>query len=87
MSKNNNSKIFFYLSLCVVGYFCLLLLNAYVIKSDFVLIGVFQEMLTIPLLFFQLVLLALTVIRCFRENNTKEQDRQFYAGVSALQND
>ena len=60
-------KFLFYLSLGVVGYFCLVCLDTYVIKSDFVLIGVFREMLTLPLLLFQLVLLVFSIINCIKE--------------------
>lgn len=60
-------KMFFFVSLCVVGYFCLLCLNAYVVKSDFILIGVFQELLTLPLIFFQLVLLVFSILHCLKD--------------------
>ena len=74
MSKNQpngdvrqpSKKGFFFVSSGVAGYFCLLCLNAYVIKSDFVLIGVFQELFTIPLLLFQWVLLILSIIYCIQ---------------------
>ena len=58
------AKILFFVSLGVVGYFCLLCLNANMIKSDFVLIGVFQELLTLPLLLVQLILFILSIIYC-----------------------
>ena len=61
------SKRLLFVSLAVVGYFCLLSLNAYIIKSDFVLIGVFQELLTLPLLLLQLVLLVLSVMHCIKD--------------------
>lgn len=68
MSEKFIGKKFFFVSLGVVGYICLLYLNEYVIKSNFVLIGVFREMLTIPLLFFvQPVLLILSIIYCIRD--------------------
>jgi hypothetical protein len=68
MVKQSASKGFFFLSLGVVGYFCLLSLNNYVIKSTFVLIGVFQEMLTLPLLFLvQPILLVLSVKYCIKD--------------------
>ena len=61
-------KIFFWVSLGVVGYFCLLFLNAYVVKSDFVLIGIFQEMWTLPLMFLiQPGLLVFSIIHCIKE--------------------
>ena len=66
LEKFTSEKLFF-VSLAVVGYFCLLCLNAYVIKSSFVLIGVFQELLTLPLLLFQLVLLVLSIMHCIND--------------------
>ena len=62
------AKKLLYISLIVVGYFVLLYLNTYVVKSDFVLIGVFQELLTIPLLFIvQPGLLVLSIFHCIRD--------------------
>ena len=60
-------KRFFFVALGVVGYFCLLCLNVFFIKSDFVLIEVFQEVCTLPLLFLQLVLLVLSIVHCIRD--------------------
>jgi hypothetical protein len=45
----------------VTIYFSLLFLNAYVFKSKVVLIGVFQELLTIPMLLLQFVVLFFAV--------------------------
>ena len=61
------SKRLFFVSLAVAGYFCLLCLNAYVVRSDFVLIGVFQELLSLPLLLFQLALLFFSIMHCVKE--------------------
>lgn len=60
-------KNFFFVSLGVVVYFCMLCLNAYVIKSDFIYIGIFQELLTLPLILFQLVLLVLSILHCIKD--------------------
>jgi len=60
-------KVFFFISLGVVTYFCFLLLNSYVLHLKFTAIGVFQELLTLPLLLFQLVLLVFSVINCINE--------------------
>lgn len=60
-------KRFFFVSLGVVGYFCVLCLNAYVVKSDFIFIGIFQEMLTLPLVLLQSVLLVFSVLRCMKD--------------------
>jgi len=57
----------FFVSLGVVGYFCLLCLNACIFKSDSVLIGVFQEMLTLPLLIIQLALFIISIIYCIND--------------------
>ncbi len=65
--KRFAGKRFFFLSLGVVGYFCLLYLNAYVIKSDFVLIEFFQEILTLPLICVQFVLFIFSIIYCIRD--------------------
>ena len=62
------SKRLFLMSLCVIGYFCLLGLNAYIVKSNFILIGVFQELLTLPLLFIQFVLLVFSIIFVIKGN-------------------
>ena len=48
-------------AIIVVVYFTILFFNAYVFKSDVVLIGVFQEMLTMPMLVLQFVVLFLAV--------------------------
>ena len=50
--KNNtkNEKYMFLWSVISLVYFTLLFLNSYIIKSDFVLIWVFQELLTLPFL-------------------------------------
>jgi len=61
------AKILFFVSLGVIGYFCLLCLNTYIIKSDFVLIGVFQELLTLPLLLVQLALFILSIIHSIND--------------------
>lgn len=60
-------KKFFFVSLVVVGYFCVLCLNAYIIKSDFIFIGIFQEALTLPLMLFQLILLILSILHCIKD--------------------
>lgn len=60
-------KKFFFVSLGVVGYFCVLCLNTYIIKSHFIFIGIFQELLTLPLILFQLVLLVLSILHCIKD--------------------
>lgn len=61
MFDKANAKIFFFISCGLTLYFSFLFFNFYVLKSDFVLIGVFQELLTIPLLLAQLFLLGVTL--------------------------
>lgn len=70
ITKIISEKKLFWISFAVVGYFCLLYLNAYFIKSDLVLIGWFQELLTIPFILFQFILLILSILY-----NTKDKFR------------
>ena len=58
---------FFFVSLGVIAYFCFLLLNAYIIHSRFVLIGFIQEILTLPLLLFQLILFVFSLTYCIKD--------------------
>lgn len=60
-------KKFFFVCLGIVGYFCLLFLNTYVFKSDFVLIGIVQEAATLPLILFQLALFVLSILFCIKD--------------------
>jgi len=58
------------INLIIVAYFILLwLINFY--EIDFVLIGVFRELLTIPFLFGQLVLLVLSSIQLLKNQNNR----------------
>ena len=59
--KLKNSKLIFLLSLVVSIYFLFLYLNAYILRWDFVLIGVFQELLTIPVMLGELILLFFSI--------------------------
>lgn len=70
ITKIISEKKLFWISFAVVGYFCLLYLNAYFIKSDLVFIGWFQELLTIPFILFQFILLILSILY-----NTKDKFR------------
>ena len=56
-----NDKTLFYTSILISCYFILLLLNAYVIKSENVVVGFLQELFTIALLILQLVLLFVSI--------------------------
>ena len=44
----DNPKVVFWLSLATLIYFSFLFLNAYLLHLSFVMIGVVQEMVTIP---------------------------------------
>ncbi|HTO16343.1 MAG TPA: hypothetical protein VLZ83_11260 [Edaphocola sp.] len=67
MYEKISNKNLFYFSLGIAGYFLLLFVNAYIIKSDFILIGVFQELLTIPMLIIQLFLLFISIKHCIKD--------------------
>ncbi|HCY30879.1 MAG TPA: hypothetical protein DHV06_04870 [Bacteroides thetaiotaomicron] len=67
ITKVISEKKLFWISFAVVGYFCLLYLNAYFVKSDLVFIGWFQELLTIPFTFFQFILLIISILFCFKD--------------------
>jgi hypothetical protein len=56
----NNKKLFI-LSIITVAFFSMLFLNGYVLESKHVLIGVIQEMITIPMLFFLVFLLYFSI--------------------------
>jgi hypothetical protein len=75
--QKNNSKTFFYLACAATVYFGFLLLNAYVTRFTSVLIGIFQELLTIPFIMLQLILLLMTF------NNWRKESFQLH-GYSFL---
>lgn len=56
------SKILFYISVLSSIYFLLLVLNRYVFKCEFVLIGVVQELITIPIMFAQFIICIASLI-------------------------
>lgn len=61
------NKTLFILSLTIFIYFLALFLNAYVIKFENILLGMFQETLTIPMLIFQVVLLVIAFKRSVKD--------------------
>lgn len=67
ITKIISEKKLFWISIAVVGYFCLLYLNACFIKSDLVFIGWFQELLTIPIILFQFILLLISILYCIKD--------------------
>ncbi len=73
-----NNKRLFILSLIALGYFTLLFLNGYVIKSDFIIIGVIQEITTIPMLLFVLFLFYFSIKFC-SENKFSLRKSSFWS--------
>jgi hypothetical protein len=67
MQKLINSKNLFYFSFAIAGYFLLLYINGYIIKSEHILIGFFQNLLTIPMLIIQLLALFVSIKFCIKE--------------------
>jgi len=61
-------------------FLLLIYLNYAVIKSDFVLIGVFQEMLTIPCMLIQPVLLIMSI----RSIYLGPAGNAYYPAISAI---
>ena len=66
------NKTIFFVSVAIVLYLLFLYLNAHVLKLNYVLIGVLQELLTIPVVFLQAALLILTIIKITRNGLLKE---------------
>lgn len=67
ITKIISEKKLFWISFAIVGYFCLLYLNAHFAKSDLVLIGWVQELLTIPFILFQFILLIIAIMYCIKD--------------------
>lgn len=61
------NKTLFILSLSIFVYFTFLFLNSYVLKWENTIFGVFQELLTIPMLIFQVVLLVIAFKRSVKD--------------------
>ena len=66
MNSNFTDKIIFYISIITSTFLLLIYLNSTVFKIDFVLIGVFQELLTIPSILVQPIILFLSLRRFIR---------------------
>lgn len=64
--------VLFHISWLSALYFILLCLNTYVIKSDFVLIGVVQELITIPIILGQFVIAVVSAISWVKEDFGKK---------------
>ena len=65
MKPTFDAKPLFWVSLAVVFYFGFVYLNHSYFKIDFVLLGVFQEMMLFPLMVLQLVLLFFSLQNLF----------------------
>lgn len=55
-------------AIIITMFFTFLFLNTYVFKSKVVLIGVFQELLTIPMLLLEVVIFFLSVKKIVKNN-------------------
>jgi hypothetical protein len=67
MFKEINNKILFYSSCLLAAYFGFLILDAFVLRLTFVLVGVFREILTIPALILLPIMLVIVIIRMRKE--------------------
>jgi len=56
------NKLVFLLSILISFFFFFLFLNSYLFNLDFIIIGVFQELLTIPFMIGELLLLICSII-------------------------
>ncbi len=78
MSEIICNKNLFYFRLLTAGYFILLCVNAYIIKSECILIGIIQELLTIPMLLIQIFLFILSIKYCIK-NKFRIKEYTFWA--------
>ena len=83
--KLTNRKLF-YASVFISCYFILLTLNQYFVRLKYVIIGVVQELLTIPLLILQLVLLFIAIKRWATEDSFSVIKLPFWAALVLLIN-
>ncbi|MEZ0486907.1 hypothetical protein [Fibrella aquatica] len=65
------NKTLFFASVAVVCYLLLLYFNAHILKFDYVLIGVLQELLTIPVMILLVVLLVIATTRIVRKDQLR----------------
>ncbi len=85
MLKKISDKNVFYISLVVVIYFIFLYVNSYIVKAEYVLIGVLQESLTIPMLIIQFILLIIVINRCI-SNKFDVKTYTFFAFIMLIVN-
>ncbi len=82
-TKPQSNKFVFYASIATATFLLLLYLNTTYFKLDFVLIGVVQEMLTLPAMFAQPVLMLMAG-RAFDLNGYKIKSYSFFAILISL---
>lgn len=75
-----SGKTTFTLSLCTLSWFILLILNSKFFKLDLVVISVIQEILTLPIMVIQLLLLILAFLN-FKKGNYSVHSYAFWALV------
>lgn len=80
MQNFNKKKLIFYISIGVFCFFLFLVLNAYIFKLKWVLIGFFQELLTIPTILSQPFLLYFA-IKFWRTDNFSMNTYSFWASL------
>ena len=59
-----SEKIIFFITILIIGYFVFITVNQYIIKSNNFWLGFIRELITIPLLIFQIFLFLITIIQC-----------------------
>ena len=67
METKSNGRELFYASSFTAAYFLLLMLNAYWIKSENIIVGFIQNLFTIPILMAQIILLFVALWFCFSD--------------------
>jgi hypothetical protein len=70
MIKNITTKHLFIAARTLVTFFIMVWLNAYVIKSSAVIIGVLQELLLIPMMLLQILILGIASHKIFQTKIT-----------------
>lgn len=69
MDRITSGKATFLTSIFLTLYFFLLMCNGLYWKSDFVLIGVVQELITLPAMLVCIVLFVVAIIKLFNREN------------------
>ena len=84
MSEKSGGETFFVLSCVVVGYFSFLFINAYVLKSNFFLISVIAEIITIPMMLLQFVIFILSIFNMIKDKFQGENTYSFWSFLILL---